>query len=131
MPEFPPAASMAISRVLPVTCIRSFHVRECHTHAGPTSARPRRSTPSMHRFALVVSVLTMGMLVACGGGNDDPPMTSTVSNPTGATATAPPAEIATEIAPPAVTAEELEGFEPRTIVHANVEFTITGVRAAN
>ncbi|HUH07021.1 MAG TPA: hypothetical protein VML96_04345 [Egibacteraceae bacterium] len=87
----------------------------------------------MRRWLLILALAgAVAGASACGGDpaaipTQAPPPTAPISTPEPVTtASATPAPTA-----PVLHAEELEGFEQRSVVYANVEFTVTGARLTN
>lgn len=80
---------------------------------------------SHQRQWITLALTALLFAAACGGAPGVSPTAASIE-PT----TAPTEAVATETAPVLVV-EELEGFEPRSVVFSNVEFTITGARLSN
>ncbi len=75
-------------------------------------------------FALLV------LVTGCGGTSGEDTTTTTTSQPP--TTTLAATTTTTEVEPePVLVSEVLAGFEPRSVVFANVEFTITGAMISN
>lgn len=80
----------------------------------------------MSKLAGFLSLAMALALTGCGGSTAP----STTTAPPSTTSTSA-ATTTTQDAAPVLQVEELAGFEPRSVVFANIELTVTGVRSSN